>query len=83
MMMMLVLKPFIERSLQSKRTLYERRECEWMRECECVYVRGGGDNSVYGGKLVLLFGVCEQRLLLAGHQCSLLTHLNNSASLQV
>jgi hypothetical protein len=28
----------------------------------------GGDNSVYGGRLVLLVGVCEQRMLLAGHQ---------------
>jgi len=42
-------------------------ECVWMWECECVYVSGGGDNSIYGGKLVLLIGVCEQRLLLAGH----------------
>ena len=25
--------------------------------CECVYVSGGGDNSIYGGKLVLLIGV--------------------------
>jgi hypothetical protein len=39
--------------------------------CECVCVCGG-DNSVYGGRLVLLVGVCEQRMLLAGH------HTNSS-----
>ena len=33
----------------------------------CVSV---GEDSVYGGKLVLLVGVCEQRMLLAGHQSS-------------
>jgi hypothetical protein len=66
--MELVLLPFIERSLLSKRTLSINGVSVCANERESVCVSGGGDNSVHGERLVLYVGVCEQQTLLAGHQ---------------